>query len=658
MRSKLAALVGSVVLLLGVGVTVAPSVSAAVTVTWSGAGSDANWSTGANWVGGTAPAAGDSIVFPSGPTKTTVNNDIAIDTAFDTITFTGTNYVINGNPLKATEIGQTSTTQINATVNLPIHGISRVRQDAGDGSVLGLTGPVVLPDSTTLQFLNNQIVNVTGAISGNGAGVTPGGSGRVVLSGTNTYTGPTQVASGGGDLVIDGTQPASAVTVNSGLLEGTGTVGALTVNGTDQNKVAVHSPGDPIGTMKAGNTNLGPNSVLGVEGSSASFGGFDQLAVTGSVTLAGDLAIALDFTPAVGSKLVVISNDGTDAVSGTFAGLPEGAITFGSGGFFKVSYKGGDGNDVELTALAPPPASIVTGPGSGGGPNVRTFGGRNLSFDATTGGTGGVSVAAGNVLGGALDNIVVGSGPGVPSQVAIFNPDGTFSGVRFSPYGGAFTGGVSVGVADIDGDGVDEIVTGAGPGGGPNVRIFRGDGTPLGSFFAYNPAFHGGVKVSGGDINGDGSDEIITGAGSGGGPNVEVFGSDGSLKASFFAYDANFAGGVNVAGVDVDGDGFSEIVTGAGPGGGPHVRIFSGGGTPRGGGFFAYDPRFVGGVSVAAIPNFQALHDDIVTGPGPGGGPDVRRFGPDGNQLGELFAYDAKFFGGVNVAGAALNLPQ
>src|SRR5439155_25556678 len=120
-------------------------------------------------------------------------------------------------------------------------------------------------------------------------------------------------------------------------------------------------------------------------------------------------------------------------------------------------------------------------------------------------------------------------------------------------------------------------------------RILAGDGTAWGSFFAYSPAFGGGVKVSGGDINGDGVDEIITGAGPGGGPNVEVFGSDGSLKASFFAYDPNFRGGVNVAGADVEGDGFSEIVTGAGPGGGPHVRLFSGGGTPRGGGSFAYD---------------------------------------------------------------------
>jgi hypothetical protein len=596
-------------------------------------------------------------VFPPNAAQPTNTNNIAVDTAFDTITFTGTGYAISGNALKATEIGQTSSSAINTTVNLPIHALARIRQDGGDGSVMGITGPVVLADNSTLQVSNNQIVNITGAISGTGAGITADASGRLVLSGTNTYTGPT--ASGANapeDLVINGTQPASAVTINGGALEGSGTAGTLFVNGGPGRDAAVFSAGDPIGTLHAGNTTLGSNSLMGIEGSSATQ--YDQLSVIGSVTLAGDLAVLLAFNPAPKTVFTIISNDGNDAVSGTFAGLPEGAILFGQGGFFKITYKGGDGNDVELTALAPPAPSIVTGPGSGGGPNVKAFGGRNLSFDAGTGGTGGATVAAGNVRGGQLDDIVVGSGPGVPSQVAIFNSDGTFSGLRFSPYGSAFMGGVSVAVADVNGDGVDEIVTGAGPGGGPNVRVFTGDGTPVASFFAYDPNFHGGVHVSSADINGDRIDEIVTGAGPGGGPNVEVFGADGTLKASFFAYDPNFHGGVNVAGADLDGDGFSEIITGPGAGGGPHVRTFSGGGSPRGLGFFAYDPRFAGGVSVGSIPDFVRGHDDVLVGAGPGGGPNVKGFLPDGTQTGSFFAYDGGFFGGVNVAGAALNLPQ
>ena len=80
------------------------------------------------------------------------------------------------------------------------------------------------------------------------------------------------------------------------------------------------------------------------------------------------------------------------------------------------------------------------------------------------------------------------------------------------------------------------------------------------------------------DINGDGLDEIITGAGPGGGPHVRVFSLAGGVVTElagqgFYAYDPAFPGGVNVACGDVTGDGVPEIITGAGPGGGPHVRV-------------------------------------------------------------------------------------
>jgi hypothetical protein len=141
------------------------------------------------------------------------------------------------------------------------------------------------------------------------------------------------------------------------------------------------------------------------------------------------------------------------------------------------------------------------------------------------------------------------------------------------------------------------------------VRVLRLNGstpTEVASFYAYNPAFTGGVYVAAGDVTGDGVAKIITGAGPGGGPHVRVIGlgSGGALTelASFYAYDAAFIGGVHVAAGDVSGDGVAKLITGAGPFGGPHVRVLdlSGGGITELASFYAYDPAFIGGVFVAS----------------------------------------------------------
>ena len=93
----------------------------------------------------------------------------------------------------------------------------------------------------------------------------------------------------------------------------------------------------------------------------------------------------------------------------------------------------------------------------------------------------------------------------------------------------------------------------------------------------FDPAFLGGVSVTLGDVNGDGTMDIIAGAGPGGGPQVRVLsGTDLSELASFYAFDPFFSGGVRVASGDVNGDGRADIIVGAGAGAGPHVRVFSG----------------------------------------------------------------------------------
>jgi hypothetical protein len=293
-------------------------------------------------------------------------------------------------------------------------------------------------------------------------------------------------------------------------------------------------------------------------------------------------------------------------------------------------------------------ADIITGPGPGGAPHVKVFSGANPAtllasfFAYNPAFTGGVRVAAGDFNGDGKADIVTAAGPGGGPHVQVF--DGvTLQVIRsFFAYSPAFTGGVFVAVGDVNGDGIPDIVTGADAGGGPHVRVFSGaDLSELFSFYAYNPAFTGGVRVAVADLTGDGHADIITAAGPGGGPHVRVFsGRDLTPLASFFAYSPAFTGGVFVAAGNVLGIGAPQIVTGADAGGGPHVRVFTGSGADTGVSFFAYSSGFTGGVRVA-VGNVNGVGTgEIITGAGPGGGPHVRVFTGGGGDAGvSFFAY-------------------
>jgi hypothetical protein len=193
------------------------------------------------------------------------------------------------------------------------------------------------------------------------------------------------------------------------------------------------------------------------------------------------------------------------------------------------------------------------------------------------------------------------------------------------------------------------IAVGAAAGSPPEVKVYTADGKLYSKFFAYSQTFRGGVRVAAGDVNGDGAPEIITGAGPGGGPHVRVFDIKGNLKSEFFAYASGFRGGISVTAGDIDGDGTAEIITGAGPGGGPHVRVFSAAGTVKEQ-FFAYDKNATMGVSVAAGDIDGDGKAEIIASPASRGGSEpVKYFSGSLVYLGMITFLAPTAVGGVNV---------
>ncbi len=732
--------------------------------TWDGGGADNKWTTAANWQNDAAPQPGDDIVFPAGAARPASVNDFPAGTAFASITFTGFNDVLTGNRITLaggvranlpaagtadadpqvnldltlaaaqTFLNQTQTSTpfgrgftVGGTIDLNGHPLT---QD-GDGTVtfagpvvgagglvktggsllvlagnnsytgltdfrggflqantdtaLGATGAgndTVLTAGPSLPFLylagtgtniaeaitfagnipsvfvqphsdvtlsgpltlaatgSRQVsfnlggaskLTITRGLSESTPGniLTIGGTGvpdtTLVFAPTavNTYTGGTTISNGPRVLFNSASAAPGPVTISDGSVAGTGTTGPLVVGGplgagglisVPPDTLPVVAPGDTgaLGALTTGDFTLNPSGRLVTDLA-------DRLDVRGTVTLGGFLTVqprpGLD-PPPLGTHFRILDNDGTDPVQGTFARLLEGAV---AGTFarmtLRVTYRGGDGNDVELITDREQPA-LAVGAGEGGGPQVNVYG------------TSGTRLAA------------------------------------FNAYDPAFRGGVRVATADLNGDGVKDVITAAGPGGGPHVRVFDGaafaNGLPPRELFglmAYAPSFTGGVFVAAGDVDGDGTPDIVTGAGLGGGPHVRAFsGKDGSLLGEFMAYDPTFRGGVTVA---VFG---GQIVTGPGPGGGPDVRFFTDVHGTMGAEFDAFDPAFRGGIFVSAGGGTSGNSVDyVLVAAGPGGGPQVLasyvvpEFHPVRVTLTTFNAYDARFRGGVRVAAADLD---
>jgi subtilisin family serine protease len=260
---------------------------------------------------------------------------------------------------------------------------------------------------------------------------------------------------------------------------------------------------------------------------------------------------------------------------------------------------------------------------------------------------------------------------------------------EFSAYNDQFFGGVRIATGDVDGDGEAEIVTGAGPSGGPQVRVFNLDGSVESQFFAFDETNRHGIFVSVGDVNADGVEEILVTEDKGGTGQVRVFDKQGNLRGSFFPHgrtqeairiavgqmddddaleiisttlDNNQAqvaihdasgrylqsfstsvGGstsTSVASADLNGDGIEEVLVGSGRGNMPEVAVYTKNGSLEYA-FFPFPLEFRGGVEIAVGDIDVNGRPEIYVTPQTAGGPQIRIFDNERSLLGSFFTFES-----------------
>ncbi|MFN7971606.1 MAG: hypothetical protein U0166_04560 [Acidobacteriota bacterium] len=296
-----------------------------------------------------------------------------------------------------------------------------------------------------------------------------------------------------------------------------------------------------------------------------------------------------------------------------------------------------------------------------------------IDFDAFSGvGSGfGVNSAGGDVTGDGLAEVLAGQGPGQtnPPVGKGFDRAGLpIGGINFAAYGGSGYG-LNVAYGDLDADDIDEILTGPGEGPtyGPQVRAWNYDnsGTTTAiakiNYYAYGTLKYG-VNVVGVNYDADAIyKEILTGAGPGDvfGPHVRGWNYDGTAitataKVSFFAF-STLKYGVNVAGGDVERDGFEELLPGAGPGPvfGAQVRGFNfDGGTVSAISKINFVAFATGryGVNVSSGDLDGDGYAEIATGQGPDAtvGAVLKGWNYDAANIVEITAMNKTAFAGVN----------
>lgn len=193
---------------------------------------------------------------------------------------------------------------------------------------------------------------------------------------------------------------------------------------------------------------------------------------------------------------------------------------------------------------------------------------------------GGISFARGNLFNPYQNDLVVGLGADAKPIIKVMNENGDLL-LDFLAYSENYNKGVNVALGDLNGDEVDEIVTGTMTGGGPQVMVFTANGKLVLQFFAFDEKSRYGVNVTTGDVDGDGIDEIIAAQGGNSTPLVKIFDNKGNIINEFYAYNKNLNSGLSIQGVDVDNDGIDEVLTAIDAKISPQVNLYSNDGLLR-----------------------------------------------------------------------------
>jgi hypothetical protein len=618
---------------------------------------------------GTLTASGGIIAPGNSPGKiTTTNLSLSSGNTLQ-IEITGA----NSSPVAGTDYDQIVVSS-GVTVNL-------------GGATLNLSTSFTGNQGTVFTIVDNQGSNaVSGTFNGLAEGAFIQANGRAYQI---SYVGGT----GSNDVTLTVYDPAT-VTSFSPTIGKTGTsvvitgsnftnVSQVSFNGTAQPTYTVNSPTQITTTVPSGAT-TGAISITTIAGTATSTSSFtvDNTAPTlnisanpGSLKANQTSTITFTFSEVVtgfSSSIITVTNGTLSSPmassSNVYTAIFTPTLGIKADGTIAVSNNYFDlaGNQGTASSLTPPitintiQTPLVTGSAATtqGGSSVVSLvdpdtGAIIGSAAPFPGFTGEIRVVSGDFNNDGKVDIIAAAGPGGGPAVSILDSETGEVLQSFFAFDPAFTGGVFIAVRDFNGDGILDIIAGAGAGGGPEVRIFNGNSlSVIKSFFAYAEDFIGGVSVASVDFNNDGILDLVTGAGAGGAPHVKVFdGATSSILSQWYAYPASFTGGVFVAAGDIGNDGNIEVVTGAGSGGAPVVAVWD----PYTGAllaqFMAYAEDFTGGVRVGVSDgNFDGILD-LVTGAGPGGGPQVNGFSfPTLDLLFSFFSGDPANTQGVFVS--------